>query len=81
MVAEASGEVPTTIRSCGTLSDPDRPRPPVGDFSPVRHLLSTFARSLNFAEAATELGITQKAMRSRLERLKAKQVNVLEGAT
>ena len=38
-----------------------------------RDLLTTFARHLHFGKAAAELGITPKALRSRLERLKARQ--------
>jgi DNA-binding transcriptional LysR family regulator len=38
-----------------------------------RHLLATFARSLNFTQAATELGISPKALRSKLERLKTRR--------
>jgi hypothetical protein len=45
-----------------------------------RHLLATFARSLNFNQAATDLGITPKALRSRLERLKARQSVALAGS-
>jgi hypothetical protein len=42
-----------------------------------RSLLATFANSLNFVQAATELGLTPKALRSRLERLKAGQLTGL----
>jgi hypothetical protein len=38
-----------------------------------RHLLATFARSLNFTKAATELGISPKALRSKLVRLKTRR--------
>jgi hypothetical protein len=38
-----------------------------------RHLLTTYARHLNFGKAAAELGIAPKALRSRLERLRTKQ--------
>jgi DNA-directed RNA polymerase specialized sigma24 family protein len=44
-----------------------------------RHLLSVFARHLHFGKAAAELGITPKALRSRLERLKARQMEVACG--
>jgi RNA polymerase sigma factor (sigma-70 family) len=42
-----------------------------------RHLLSVFARHLHFGKAAAELGITPKALRSRLERLKTRQPSAL----
>jgi hypothetical protein len=45
-----------------------------------RHLLNTFARSLNFTVAAQELGTTPKALRSKLERLKTRQMVTLAGS-
>jgi hypothetical protein len=44
-----------------------------------RHLLSVFARHLNLGKATAKLGITPKALRSRLERLKARQMDVACG--
>lgn len=56
-------------------SDPGIDRFPLDRFNEdERHLLSTFARSLNFTVAAQELGISPKALRSRLERLKAQRL-------
>jgi RNA polymerase sigma factor (sigma-70 family) len=55
------------------VSDPGHDRFSLDGFSEAeRHLLNTFAMSLDFAQAAKDLGITTKALRSRLERLKVK---------
>jgi hypothetical protein len=61
-------------------ADPGFDRFPLDRFDmDERYLLSTFARSLNFTQAAQELGTTPKAARTRLERLKARQMEVACG--
>jgi RNA polymerase sigma factor (sigma-70 family) len=55
------------------ISDPGQDKFSLDGFSEAeRHLLNTFAYSMSFTQAADDLGITPKALRSRLERLKIK---------
>jgi hypothetical protein len=74
-------EVPTEDLPEHAHQESGRDRFPLDRFAEdERHLLSVFARHLNLGKATAKLGITPKALRSRLERLKARQLVAFAGS-